>query len=161
MSKTPIEVYGEAWLGALKARKEGDCAKLHDTALDAVAAHARREALESLLPLFRRGGKFWHNCSPLYVDNTIVSLLNASPGSGGQAPNNAAGQELPAVNSASRSASGDVSLSETGVPESSSSRIRDSAQQPAPAAPSTAGGQIQEAAGCAGTTETLKQAKAA
>ena len=71
MKKTPIEVYDEFY--SVQA---------------AAVAHARREALEEAISRFT-GSSFGQYEHPNVV---LRSLLNASPGSGGQEPSTAGGQ---------------------------------------------------------------------
>ena len=112
MSKTPMEVYDET-------RRQSP-SYTHEDGLSAVAAHARREALEEVAPIaaslkqaierairqpndqFRYSrcnlcDASWWDREEHRSDCDVLAwrraLLNASPGSGGQAQINAAPQE--------------------------------------------------------------------
>ena len=156
MSKTPMEIY----LTHETPDVEG--------AVNAVHAHALREALEEVLRPFlflRTDSREFAKQFTAAIANAERALLNASPGSGGQnlstpdsqespaagrcrgeAPNNAAGQELPAESNHHRE--GEATHGGL-VMQKGRSQLRRagtradilsgdaSAQQPAPAAPST------------------------
>jgi len=113
MSKTPMQVYARTLMK--------DPTRNHEAALNAVYAHARREALEEVAPIFvalkqaierairQPNAQFrytrcnlcdasWWDREEHRSDCDVLAwrraLLNASPGSGGQAPSTAGGQEL-------------------------------------------------------------------